>query len=92
MPKGSQLAPEEAIPFAIGEYIVAFQMSAQYLRNQDVAKLICEFLGVDLADRRWVEPDFLTDVTDLVDLSEIGGAMLSSIKSCHLQTLISQKP
>ena len=59
MLKGSQLVAEEAIPFAIiGEYIVAFQLSAQYLRNQDVATRICEFLGVDLADRRWVEPDF----------------------------------
>ena len=67
---------EEAVTIA-QEYLSAFQLSSQYLRNQGVAERICEFLGVNVADRRWVEPFFWEDVTDLVELSVIGGDLLS---------------
>ena len=61
----------------IEEYISTAQFGRQILHNRTLAELICEFLGTDLLDRKWAEPQFCTDVSDLVDNSLNGGSLLS---------------
>ena len=53
------------------------QLNRQVLHKPYVAEHICEFIGLYAFDRRWVEPYFLIDVTDLAECSLIGGSWLS---------------
>lgn len=52
----------------IDEYISTIQLTNKFLQGeQDVAESICDSLGTDGCDRRWVEPYFMTGVTDLTE-------------------------
>jgi hypothetical protein len=57
------------------EYLCGVQLGVQRL-NLEATKLICEFLGSDCYDKRWVNPITLTDATHLVDQS-MNGRLLS---------------
>ena len=57
------------------EYLCGGQLGVQRL-NPEATKQICEFLGSDCYDKRWINPIALTDATHLVDQS-MNGRLLS---------------